>query len=76
MAALSTAQRIRNLAKQGKSTREIVDVVYNLPKGTHHTDRDRRAAYVRVVLRQRILDSGRSAWDNAYCARKRAEARA
>ena len=51
---MTKADQIRQLAAKGKSAREIAIEVYSLSPLAHYEDVDRKAAYVRVVLRQRI----------------------
>ncbi len=50
---MSKKDQILALAKQGKSTHQIAREVYGLPKWAGSETVDRKAAYVRVVLRQR-----------------------
>lgn len=45
--------RILALHQEGKTVRQIAEVVYGLPKGANHKERDRKMAYIRVVLNQR-----------------------
>ena len=74
---MTKKDRIIALAHEGKTVRQIAEVVYRLPKGAKQKEADRKMAYVRVVLRQR--KDGPSKHDAAYiaanrdkiCARKR-----
>lgn len=49
---MTKAERIMRLHAQGKTTREIADAMYRVKNATH-AERDRRMAYIRVVVRQR-----------------------
>ena len=55
----SKAARIRALYAQGKSTREIAEIVLGLDCDAPHKERDRKMAYVRAVARQRGPTGGR-----------------
>ena len=60
--------RILALHKEGKTTREIAEVVYKLRKGAPQKEADKRMAYIRVVLNQRkggsYSDADRRYMDN------------
>jgi hypothetical protein len=57
--------QILALDREGKTPRDIAIIVYGLDSGLSARDIDRKAAYVRVVVRQR-KGSGLSAFDRAY----------
>jgi hypothetical protein len=65
----SRAEQIRELAKKGLTTHQIARKVYGLAPNARSTDVDRKAAYVRVVLRQRDK-RGLSPADLAWATRK------
>ena len=57
--------QILALDREGKTPREIAIIVYGLDSSLPARDIDRKAAYVRVVVRQR-KGNGLSAFDRAY----------
>ena len=70
---VTKSDRIVALHLEGKSVREIAIAIYNLNPGLPSRDIDRKAAYVRVVLRQRNPE-GVSKYDRAYRQSERARA--
>jgi hypothetical protein len=66
---VSKAEQIRELAEQGLTTHQIARKVYGLGPDASSKDVDRKAAYARVVLRQRDT-RGLSAADLNWATRK------
>ncbi len=66
---MTKKDRILALHQEGKTTRQIAEAVYRLPKCAKQKEADRKMAYVRVVLRQR-KGSGESEIDRRYVMRR------
>lgn len=66
---MKKTEQIMTLHSQGKTTWEIAREVYALPNWASREDVDRKAAYVRVVLRQRN-GRGLSKTDERYLKRR------
>jgi hypothetical protein len=62
---VTKADRIRELDAKGLSPSAIARAIYSIPKDAGTKDVDRKAAYVRVVLRQRV-GGGCSIHDKNY----------